>query len=382
MAAAFAPTRQASVVFTWLVLGLFLILLITGWKYLIEPSVGDAFLATLAATILAAIAFLAARQIAQYRAQAMAENAAAPWYTGWRPYILLALLSSIGTINAAFVLFESRAIIRQDISVVRGNYDKLLSDAKARLPPPGYMSKLNQLDGLLKSLHEEIVNPNKGNYCGVGTAATSIIGKISTLIPQYTVIRGSGLIKPCDERAQRLYQSYETMAHDMLKHDKDFASSRGNERLEFADELKRHYDKVVADLSDLESRASGFGGVASLPLSQLYEARRQYNSDRQKYIGLIEDARPGIDEIDTLQSEQTGYAATLQLLMRRFQHFNTWVYVGVAFGIDFALIYFLTLLYIDFVASRATANQDSRDFPEKFNVDPKFIWVRPKRLSR
>ncbi len=376
-------TRQGSVViFSWLILGLFLVLLITGWKYLIEPSVGDPFLAAIAAAILAIIAFLAARQIAQYRAQALAENAQSPWHTGWRPYILLMLLSSIGTINAAFVLFESRAIIRQDIALVRGSYDKLVSDSKGRLPPPGYVIKLNQVDGLLKSLHEEIVNPNKGNYCGVGSAATSIIGKISTLIPQYTVIRGSGLIKPCDERAQRLYESYDTMAHDMLKHDKDFSNARGNERLQFADELKQHYEKAVAELSDLENRASGFGGIASLPMTPLYEARRQFNSDRQRYIGLIEDARSGVSDIDSLQSEQTGYAATLQLLVRRLQHFNTWVYVGIAFGIDFALIYFLTVLYVGYAASHALANEDESNFPKRFSVDPKFIWVRPKRLSR
>jgi hypothetical protein len=108
-------SRRTATYLTCLVLAVFCVLIMTGWWYLLAPTIGQKAFSGLIAFVLTVLAAFSARQIGQYRADAIIKGESRPWYHGWKPYTFLAIISALGTLNAAFVLFESKAILRHDI---------------------------------------------------------------------------------------------------------------------------------------------------------------------------------------------------------------------------------------------------------------------------
>lgn len=362
---------------TWLVLLLFIALVSTGWWYLLLPSIRIWQVVALASLTLTFLAVLAARQIGQYRADAFEREERRPWYFGWKPYLFLAIISALGTLNAAFVIFESRAILRDDIRAVRSAYSTLRDRAHEDLQPRGYAEKQAQLDGLLRSLHEEIVNPNP-DYCGVGGSARAIIADIARLIPGYRVLNGSVPIRPCiRSRAEQMYQSYESMAREMIRGDEAFLRANGPAKLEFLALLDSHYAAAARDLTALETSVSGFGTTDFIEKRPLYEAKNNYNADRSTFFSLRGSPVPEIREIARLQSDEVNsYASTLRLFWDRLFNLRTLFYLAIALAIDFLLIQLLTLLNVKHGKKRRPRESPTPEML-RFQTDPKYLWVNP-----
>ncbi len=385
MAGEAEPSRTATYA-TLLVVIVFCTVVGVGWWFLVSPqysqfigskpgrhaaSVGTAFLIML-------IAAYCARVISQYRADAFRRNEKRTWYMGWKPYILLAVISALGTLNSAFVFFESRAILRQDIAVVRDNYGLLWAAAHKVLPSQPYAEKTAKMESLLKRLHEEIVNPNGGNFCGVGPSARSIITDMSAILPNYPVINGTGPIRPCDiGKAERVYQSYADNAHQMIKADDAYLRDNGPNKASFLEKLDQNFNRAIAQLGALEASSSGIGPSATVDQSPLYAARTSFNTDRRTYLSLSGDDPTSITSIDTLQSDEvSSYASTLSLLAKRAGQVTTWFYVAIALALDFAVIYLLTELNLQQPKRQAVIGVVAEDKP--FESDPQFLWVNRK----
>jgi hypothetical protein len=376
---AFLGSSRTATYFTCLVLLIFCALVMTGWWYLLAPTLGQKAFAGLIAAVLTVIAAFSARQIGQYRASAIVNEEERRWYSGWRPYTFLAIISALGTLNAAFVLFESRAILRHDISTVRDEYSMLRDVAHQQLQLGGYPEKLAQIDSLLKNLHEEIVNPNGSKYCGVGRSALAIIGDITKIIPDYRQLNGSGPINPCDTaRAEKVYESYAKMAHEMIKSDGSFLHANGPAKLSFLASLDSHYAQMDKDLAALEVAASGVGPADALDKSGLYRARDNYNSDRRTDISLSGDAILVPNEISSLQSDEVNsYASTIKLFSKRVTQPTTWFYLVLALAMDFAVIYLLTQLNVRFGRTKTQASDKFGPQELRFVTDPQYIWTNP-----
>ncbi len=377
---ALTGSKRIATALTWLVLVIFCALIATGWWYLLAPTLGQQHLAGLIAILLTILAALCARQIGHYRADAITKGARPAWHHGWKPYLFLAIISALGTLNAAFVLFESRSILRGDIAMVRGHYSSLRDRAHQTLPPKGYEKKVAEIEGLLKGLHEEIVSPVGGNYCGVGREAFKIIAQIRTLIPDYHVLNGSGAIVPCDiPKAERLYQSYADMAHAMILGDREFLGVDGPAKVGFLAKLDQHYAAMDQALGELEGSAIGVGGTEMLNTPVLYEARNNYNADRRTFLSLDGRKHDDIREIKGLQSDDVNsYAATVELFWKRLFEPSTWFYLVLAFAIDFVTIYLLTQLNVRFGHVAADDDAPSEE-ALRFETDPRFLWTNPKR---
>jgi len=302
---AFLGSKRTAACLTFLVLAVFCTLIMTGWWYLLKPTIQHPLASGLAAFLLMILAAFCARQIGQLRAESQRKKEQRRWYYGWKPYIFLAIISAIGTLNAAFVMFESRAILRHDISTMRDAYGTLIDTARQNLTPVDYFGKLARVDGLLENLHEEIVNPNQGRYCGVGPEALRIISEIKTLIPAYRVLNGSGSIYPCDiDKAEKVYQSYANMAHEMIQSDSAFLDANGPAKLKFLNQVNTHFTEMNKALGNLELAALGIGPTDSIDKTALYKTRSTYNSDRKTLINLNKSDLSDVLEIGDFQSDK------------------------------------------------------------------------------
>lgn len=365
--------RVVATLFTWLVLLLFCALVFTGWYYLFANIFQNAWGAVAVALLITLLAAVCARQVGQYRAAAHERGEVPAWHHGWKFYIFLAVISALGTLNAAFIMFESRAILRTDIAHVRTSYSALRDDAHRQLTPPGYREKLARIDALLGNLHEEIVNPNRGAYCGVGPAARAIIADLQAEIPSYRVLNGSGAIRPCDvQRAEQVYQSYADMARRMARGDVSSIGLGGPVKLQFLDDIDGRYQKMDTALASVETAAAGFGGTESIDKGPLYRAKDDYNADRGTFISLGGQASAATPVIESFQTDEVNsYASTLNLFRKRFLYPTTWFYLLIAVGLDLALIFLITQLNIRYGRARKSTTVVVE---RRFYTDPRFLW--------
>lgn len=380
--ASFIGSKRTATFITYLLLGIFCLLIGAGWWYLLEPTVGIDAIAGGVSLLLATLAALCARQIGQLRADAMQSNARPPWYRGWRPYLFLSVVSALGTLNAAFVIFESRAILRNDIALVRIAYSNLRDAAHQALSLQSYADKAAKVDALLQTLHSEIVNPNGGNYCGVGDSARQIIAAITLQIPSYHVLRGPTphACVPNDPVTEHVYRSYEDMAHQLLRDDPDYIAEKGPQKASFLAALDGRYAEMRRALDQLEFAASGIGSTTGLDMKSLYVARSNYNADRLTFLSFTEPSQwNSLEPIDVLQSDRVNsYTATARLFWARINHPVSWAYLALAFGLDFAVIYFLTQFNFQHGRQKKRPlDPETIASERRFATDPLFLWVRP-----
>lgn len=372
-------SKTVATIVTCTVFALFCALIGMGWFFLLEPQLGRSHLDIVIAAVLTGLAAVCARQIGGYRAAAKRAGEPTSLLREWQAYLFLLVISALGTLNAAFVLFESRAILRHDVGTVRTAYGTLRDNARATLPPTGYFEKVAQVNGLLVALHREINNPNGGNFCGIGPEAKLIILQIRALIPDYHVLAGSGPIRPCDQaKADKVFGAYKDMADEMLVGDRSFMGTKGPEKINFLTTLDRHYEQATRELKELEVSAGGFGGIQNIDRAKLYDARNLYNADRATYFSLAGKADKDVAEIGSLQSDDVGsYRTVFDLIVKRF--FNGWTlfYLVIAFGLDFLTIYLLQTLNLRFSQARDAKRPEDEELERQFQTDPRFLWVKP-----
>lgn len=385
----FLGSRRNATLITWLFLLIFCGAIGFGWWSLVTASLQSTWAKAVALVFVLGLTLGAAffaRQIGQMRAAAKLAGQTWRWYHGWKPWLFLAVISALGTLNTAFVLLESRSILRDDVQNVRNRASNLRVASDRDLTPAGFNEKEATVRGHLTNLRNEIINDRTdGKHCGVGREARDIIGQMRSILPNFREISGSGPINPCDRiKAERMYQPYEEMAWSLLRADRQFQQNKGPEKLALRDAIQRHQKEMDQPLRELETAASGFGPAAGIDKRALLSARDNYNADLKQYLGLIGPAAASESELELvshLQSDQVdSYAATLRLIYDRFLNYKTIFYLIIALGLDFAVIWLITLLNERF-GSRSRRRQDGvSDHPSwsgPFAKDPKFLWVNP-----
>lgn len=354
-----------------------------GWWLIFKPVVPVPAIAVAFGLALALIALLLARLLAERFAEAKAPGA--PPIRGYYflAYFFLFVVSAMGTVNAAFVLWEGSSVVRQDMGEVRSAYTALDVFARRNLVSAAQNKKRADLEALLTNLHEEINNPNGGNYCGVGEAAAAIIVRIRQIVPQMPIIRGTGAIRPCDAaKAERVYQSYAVSARRTLESDPAFLSFNGPEKAGFLELLARHVDAMRSSFEDLEGRLGDPTAFARAEVQRpLASAAGNYADDYKRTAGLtspIDDTIPA--SVDVSQSQELGsFAAFFEILASRLGDIKTWVYLLIAVLLDLALVYFLTQAFVRYRYSKKT---EAPDPYRKSGPHPKFLWVNPDADSK
>jgi hypothetical protein len=353
-----------------------------GWWLIFKPVVPVPAIALLFGLGLAALALLLARFLAERFAEARSSRAAIRPYH-YLAYFFLFVVSAMGTVNAAFVLWEGSSVVRQDMGEVRSAYTALDVFARRNLVSPAHNKKRADLEALLANLHEEINNPNQGAYCGVGEAAEAIIGRIRQIVPGMPIIRGTGAIRPCDsEKAERVFQSYAVSARRTLESDPSFLSFNGPEKAGFLQSLAANLKQMRESFEDVEGLLGDPTAFARAEVQRpLATAAANYADDYKRTAGLTSSTVDDLPAwVDISQSQELGsFAAFFDILASRLGDPKTWVYLLIAVLLDLALVYFLTQAFVRY---RYSFRGDPPDPYRQPGPNPKFLWVNPVEGSK
>jgi hypothetical protein len=378
-----AKSTTALALWIFIVAAIVFAAVFVGWWLIFKPVVPFPAIAVAFGLGLAVVALLLARLLAERFAEARAPEASPiKWYY-YLAYFFLFIVSAMGTVNAAFVLWEGSSVVRQDMGEVRSAYTGLDVFARRNLVSAAQNKKRADLESLLTNLHEEINNPNQGNYCGVGEAANAIIARMRHIVPQMPLIRGTGVIKPCDsEKAERVFQSYAVSARRTLESDPAFLAFNGPEKATFLDALSRHVAQMRGSFEEVEGLLGDPTAFARAEVQRpLATAAANYAEDYKRTAGLtspVDSALPA--SVDISQSQELGsFAAFFDILASRLGDIKTWVYLLIAVLLDLALVYFLTQAFVRFRYSR---KKEAPDRYRKPGPHPKFLWVNPPDDSR
>lgn len=367
------------------VTGLLILCFVTGgWWLLLREVISSSLMSGIMALLITTIALGLARFLGKKRAFAKIGNRANfRWYFGGMTYVFLFILSALGTVNAAFVLWEGPSVVRQDMEEVRSSYKKLQIYAHATLQIAEFDTKKSKVEGLLTALQKEIDNPNGGNLCGVGPYAQNIITDIRAFVPNMPIIRSGGMIRPCDHgRAQEIWSAYRDSAMASLNADPDFLAQDGPGRYTYLENLDKNIGEVESIFDGIASDLVGPTSFAKSSVQGgLETASSRYQSDYIELLRFVREPSEDIPQrVDVSQSQQLGsLAAILQILFLRLGYVSTWSYILIAILLDFALVHFLTTAFARLIPASASTPVDEFRVP---GSHPRFLWVNPKNETQ
>jgi len=349
-----------------------------GWWLIFKPVVPHPLIAIAIALGLAVIALLLARFFAEKLAESREADAPPIRPYHYLAYLFLFMISAMGTINAAFVLWEGPSVVRQDMTEVRNAYTSLEVYAGQALVSSAQERKTRDLDRLLANLHEEIVNPND-DFCGVGQGAERILGDVRQIVPRMPAIRGAGPIRPCDRAvAERLYQSYAASARATLASDPAYLAFSGPEKRALLASLTRNVTQMRTSFDRVEGLLGDPTAFARSEVQRpLATAAANYRDDYRRVAARqpppADSEVP--DSVDVTQSQELGsFAAFFEILISRILDPKTWVYLLIAILLDIGLVYFLTQAFVRYRRRRSAGEMD----PYRLRGPrPKFLWINP-----
>ncbi|HEV7659925.1 MAG TPA: hypothetical protein VGO55_08780 [Allosphingosinicella sp.] len=349
-----------------------------GWWLIFKPVVPRPLIATLPALVISVGALLIARFFADKWAAAQEPGGVPLRPYHYFAYLFLFMVSAMGTVNAAFVLWEGSSVVRQDMAEVRSAYSQLDVYSQRALKSSLQNRRRSDLEAKLANLWVEIYNPHGGNYCGVGEAAEAIIADIRRIVPDMPIIRGTGVIRPCNrETAQRVFQSYADSARATLARDPQFLAFNGPAKEALLGVMRRNIAAMSRSFEQVEGLLSNPTAFASAEVQvPLATAASNYNDDYRHVAGLsspLDEDIPG--SVDVSQSQELGsFAAFFDIFASRILDPKTWAYLLIAILLDLALVYFLKQAFVRY---RSGGSGDVVDLYRERGPYPKFLWVNP-----
>lgn len=349
-----------------------------GWYLLLKQPLGTG-LAVAAGLAFSVGALALARLIGEGRARHLQRHAPSyRWWYGWPVYLLLLLISAFGTVNAFFVMFEGSAVVRQDMAEVRRAYDGLSVSAHRDLVLASHQSKAVTLDSLLTNLHGEIVNPNGGNFCGVGSAAEAILADIRAVVPTMPRIRGTGAIRPCVvDKAESVYAAYAASARATLGRDAAFIAFAGPRKTAFLQQLDTNVAAMRAAFGRMDGALSDPTAFTRADVQgPLATVAGAYAGDHGQFADLIRPRDTGLPaEVDITASQQLGsIPALFRILFRHLLSWRTIAYIALAVCLDLATVQIFRLIVFRYAEDEQSVVVDPY---RQEGLLPRYIWRNP-----
>lgn len=347
-----------------------------GWWLIFKPVVAYPFLGLIAAILVSFVALLIAKFIADKWSASEEANGNPLRFYHYFVYLFLFVVSAMGTVNAAFVLWEGSSVVRQDMDEVRHAYSALDVHAQRELRSQVHERKRSELDARLANLWVEIYNPHQGNFCGVGEAAEAIIARIRGIVPEMPRIRGTGVIRPCDRaRAERVFRAYADSARATLARDAAYLAFNGPSKEALLGVVRGNAATMTGEFEQIDGLLSNPTAFASAEVQgPLAAAASRYNDDYEHVVGLAGPADEAVPaSVDISQSQELGsFGAFFDIFMSRILDPKTWAYLLVAILLDVALVYFLKQAFLRY---RSTDASGAPDRYRQSGPHPKFLWV-------
>jgi len=346
-----------------------------GWFHLFRPVADNNILAVVLAALFTMLALLLAQYVGNLRARRRmrGDRSTGGLLKICAFYFVLFGISAFGTVNTAYYWFQGSTVLQEDIDQAQTRLRELDSAASELLGGQVESARRQQVIALLAGLRQEIVNPYGANLCGVGDNALRIIGELRTLLPTFTVIRGSIGRNNCDQvDEQAIYTSYERQALEVLEAQRDPMLRDFSARLAEAQDGLRAAEGNLAGLTAGRLDESRYAEAQE----ELRQAATVYSDVRTAILERTSPDRrsrvPDAVRIDIDRSMGLGsiFSLASTIWSRRYD-LTTWSYIAAAIILDLLLVYFFKEIALTAYRRRGEI------IPEPQRSDPQFLWVNP-----
>jgi hypothetical protein len=367
--------------------GVFIAVVSIGMYLLLKPLAPHPAVAGLAALVLAGVALSTARFIGLWKAARDAEGEGGGPPRRWLFYLLylaLFVFSAMGTLNAALYYFEGGRVLQESLDQAREDVGRLKAVSHNRLRDPAYEAKQAAVGRLLPTLRDEILNPNGGKSCGVGSAARRTIADLQAFLPSLTVLTGSDNIHRCGSpELVQIADAYKVRIFALLEQDPSYVAANGPQKAAFIIELDRETSQIFAALdtadAGLASRVDGEHNRYLVAQRTLEVAAARYKELRANLLRLCPPPPPDVPEtIDVAAARELGSIGStvptvLSRLAKPWKHGVTVLWALIAVGFDFWLIWLFSQQAKAMAGAAAGApSPRPRVLPAR---DPAFLWV-------
>lgn len=361
--------HKAFYVFFILLFSLFLYTVFFGYQASILTSFPDYHPAVSIAAGLAA-AFLVGAFLRGYARARLAVNHASNKQRSaklrrlsWVFVALVFMVSAIGVLTAATLVFEGPVILREDLDRARDRQTQLREVSKNILRLPEYENIRAQVEPKLIALREEIAAP--GN-CGMGRQARLRFQEIRSILTDLTPLSSDNVTISCTERSKldELRNAYTIKIMSSLDNHPLAIQGRYKERkalilqveqsIAFHDEALSKRQASLAGLSSLIARI----GLYIDTVRDLTASNAEYKRIRQE-VGAFAPAVLSLPpDIGSQASENVSRPLSVfSILLSRLNYTSTYLYSVLPLLMD---ILMLTLVYQAATLSHARREENRR----------------------
>lgn len=242
-------------------------------------------------------------------------------------FIVLLIISATGVMNAAFLNLEGKAVFNEAIVGSQGAFGQVRNNALERLTALKSIEKRDKVDRLTDALIKEIENPLN---CGQGENAQQIMQELRNILPDFKPLSGAISCK----RNQAVVSSY----RDRISLLVDRASWNNPDLWDVVE--KSRIEKGRLQSLEAQSEAATAFGLLSTVKPALKEIDATYRdmTERLERNGASMEALPAtlpLSEVNSLGE----WSQLIELIVRRLNKPSTYVYVFLAIGADWIMVY-------------------------------------------
>ena len=326
---------------------IFVSILAYGWYFIVGSSL-NSILAGIAALVLALLAWTLAKIVGSNE-RGIKGNLAL--------FLALLLVSAVGVFNTLMIRLEGKAIFTEVIDESTQRFNDLAQFAKRGAGNEEVAALRARVAGLKVKLEQEIRNPRN---CGDGPEANKILAEIRRELPGF--IRYSGNSMSCENNDELVRMYSEQM--DKLMYGTDIFVRANVADLEaLTGRVTREVPIETAKLDQLRKEANEGASLISFVRPKLEENAASYQNLAIALQSAIPSLRDDPEfkrqlEIDSVRNLGE-WGHLLPLFLSRLDKAQTWVYLAIAFFLDWLLVHLF---------SRIAAHR--REMPSKRRAAP------------
>jgi len=265
----------------------------------------------------------------------------------WKAYfVVLLIISALGTMNTLFMQSQQSGVLGEAISKTRNHLQQLRFKIDENLTTTDYDKTREDIENRFRAFDIELRNPAN---CGFGAQALARFRDLQLLLPKLKPLAvGSGACQNIGAIIDAYKGTVESLADELP----DPATKR---RFRQRKAFISHIDKTITDIEEMQVQNTSLSKTSTLPV--LTAAWNTY-SQTLKEAELIAGKALGLptEIVDQNIQGMGGITQIIPLLISQFDKPLTYVTIAAALLFDILLITFFTrYLHGQFV----NANSDS-----------------------